>query len=333
MDGQKPVSGSEFLKASPSYCCQFTGDGAQTEIESTSISVIIKPFWIHLNCNNSDSVNWINSTAYLPEIVKLSFLNKKQSTQSIRFDIDDGMLMVLRGVGLDATQKIDISTFLCFYITDNYIISASYQDLNVVTEMQKAFNYKIGAVDVADWLVKVIEQISNYFYEATNKVYDLVDHLEENVFSLEETTSHKQISIIRHQLMLLRRIIGSDQNLFMKVSTERLTWIDDHDRQHLHDLASCFAHYMSDIDFSITRLATVVDQMNAIVTEQMNKRVYIMSILATIFMPLTFLASLLGVNLSGIPFSQNFFAFWGFVSLLVLLGGFLYIWMWKKKWL
>lgn len=144
---------------------------------------------------------------------------------------------------------------------------------------------------------------------------------------------HQEIGRVRRKLIVLRRLLTSQRDTFIKISTERMSWIDDNDRRHMHDIATRLNHYIGDIDTCLLRLSSILEQINAIFAEQTNKRIYIMSILATIFMPLTFLASLLGVNLAGIPFSQHSGSFGLFSLILLLLGIILSVWLRRKRWL
>jgi zinc transporter len=66
--------------------------------------------------------------------------------------------------------------------------------------------------------------------------------------------------------------------------------------------------------------------------ESTNKRIYLMSLFTIIFTPITFLTSLLGVNLAGIPFSSEGWSFVGLILLLVIICVISVIWLKYKKW-
>ena len=68
-------------------------------------------------------------------------------------------------------------------------------------------------------------------------------------------------------------------------------------------------------------------------SEQMNNRMYVLSIAAAIFLPLGFLTGLLGVNLGGIPGADNTVAFWVFVVIIVLVVVLMAVLFRWKRWL
>lgn len=76
-----------------------------------------------------------------------------------------------------------------------------------------------------------------------------------------------------------------------------------------------------------------MEQISGLLTESMNKRIYLMTLVTLIFMPITFLASLLGVNLAGIPFNEAKWSFGAFVLLVIVICVGFIILLKAKKWM
>ena len=77
----------------------------------------------------------------------------------------------------------------------------------------------------------------------------------------------------------------------------------------------------------------IQDDLDSRAASQSNKTMYLLSIVAAIFLPLGFITGLLGINVGGMPGVDNSHAFWITVGLLVVLMGFqLYIFR-RLKWL
>ncbi|WP_392565232.1 zinc transporter ZntB [Utexia brackfieldae] len=327
------LTGQQFLDAKPVFCCQLTGKGDKTALQPDSQASNAKPFWIHLDYQDKQTVEWIKNTQLLPDIAKTSLISKNQTAKSIRFDTHRGMLVVLKGVNITPGDQYDPIVTLRFYITDNFILSTRHQKINAINDLQLQLDKKIGPVDVADWLVQISENLTNHANQAVENIHDQVIKLEDYVLTQQRVMPHQEIGRVRRKLITLRRILTPQRDTFIKIATERLSWIDDNDRRHMHDIATRLNHYIGDIDTCLLRLSSILEQINAMFTEQMNKRIYIMSILATIFMPLTFLASLFGVNLAGIPFTTHLWSFGVFSAILTVLGIMLSIWLKRKQWL
>jgi len=65
----------------------------------------------------------------------------------------------------------------------------------------------------------------------------------------------------------------------------------------------------------------------------LNRRSYLLSLIAVLFLPLTFLTGLLGINVAGIPGAEHKDAFWIFTGGLVVFACLQILWFKTKKWM
>ncbi|MDH5574426.1 MAG: hypothetical protein OEY80_02980, partial [Nitrospirota bacterium] len=87
---------------------------------------------------------------------------------------------------------------------------------------------------------------------------------------------------------------------------------------HLRETSDHLLRYIEDLDAIRERVAVMQEELASKLAEQMTKTMYALTILAGVFLPLTFLTGLLGINVAGIPGSENS---WAFVSVCVILAG------------
>jgi len=69
----------------------------------------------------------------------------------------------------------------------------------------------------------------------------------------------------------------------------------------LREVADKITRYIEDLDSARERAAVVQDELSSCLAERLNKNTYLLSIIAAIFMPLSLLTGLLGINVGGIP--------------------------------
>jgi zinc transporter len=88
---------------------------------------------------------------------------------------------------------------------------------------------------------------------------------------------------------------------------------------------------MEDLDAVRERAAVSQEELLSRLSEQLNQRMYVLSIVAAVFLPLGFLTGLLGINVGGIPGADNAQAFWIFSGLLLIAVVIqLLVFRWKK---
>ncbi|WP_176701417.1 zinc transporter ZntB [Gilliamella sp. Choc5-1] len=323
------ISVSHLLEANPAFCCQLDGKGKAIPLNEHSVPSVSQPFWIHLDFAKQETVNWINTTNLVPDLIKNELVKPNQISKEIRFE--SGVLVVLKGVNFIPNELPDPIVTFRFFITDNMIISTRHQQISAIAELKDRLEKGIGPVDVADWLIQMSDLISDQVNLSFDSVHNKIIKLEDSVLN-QRIFSYKEIGRVRKQLIVLRRLLSPQRDIFVKISTERISWIDDNDRQRLHDISYQQNHYVSDIDSCLLRLASIMEQINSFLAESTNKRIYLMSLFTIIFTPITFLTSLLGVNLAGIPFSSEGWSFVGLILLLVIICVISVIWLKYKKW-
>lgn len=92
------------------------------------------------------------------------------------------------------------------------------------------------------------------------------------------------------------------------------------------------ARYIEDLDSCRDRAAVVSEELSSRLSEQLNSRMYVLSIVAALFLPLGFLTGLFGINVGGIPLADNPYGFIG-ISLIMLTIIVLQIIIFRiKKW-
>lgn len=105
------------------------------------------------------------------------------------------------------------------------------------------------------------------------------------------------------------------------------------DRARLRETADQLTRYVEDLDALRERAAVTQEELTVRLADRMNRTMYVLSLVATVFLPLGFLTGLLGVNLGGIPGSDNQLAFFVFCALLAIIAGVELLFFLRKKWL
>jgi zinc transporter len=101
----------------------------------------------------------------------------------------------------------------------------------------------------------------------------------------------------------------------------------------LREISDRLVRHIEDIDAVRERAALAQEELSSTVSEQMNERMYVLSIVAAIFLPLGFFTGLMGINVGGMPGVEDGEAFWVVVAMCVGLMLVLGVVFRLKKWL
>jgi len=109
------------------------------------------------------------------------------------------------------------------------------------------------------------------------------------------------------------------------------TWLDEMSRVRLRDITDRLVRYIEVIDQVTGRASLVQDEIAAQISESMNRRTYIFTLVAAIFLPLGFITGLLGVNVGGVPGVDDPSAFLQLLIACTLIGiGLITAFRWRR---
>jgi len=92
-------------------------------------------------------------------------------------------------------------------------------------------------------------------------------------------------------------------------------------RRRLQETLDRVIRYIEDIDTIRERAQIVKDELANALSDRMNKNLYILSVIAAIFLPLGFLTGMMGINIGGMPGVESDTAFWMFAGFLAIVSG------------
>ena len=286
--------------------------------------------WMHLDYSSPHAYEWIKTSPLLPDGVRDSLQGDSSRPKLVK--ANGGMLLTLRCINATEGQRPDQMVALRFYISERIIVSTRRRRVPAVDEIMQDLAKNMGPLNTADWLVDLCEHI-------TEQAGDFIDELQEKIAVLEEhllserTMDRVDLADIRRQLIVSRRYLAPQRDLFSRLANEKVGWLELDDLRRLQEIADRLGRWLEDLDSSIARTSLLADEMNALLTEAMTRRTYIMSIMAMVFLPATFLTGLFGVNLGGIHGGLSNVGFLMFVSTLVTLIVCLAVWLRLHKWL
>jgi zinc transporter len=101
----------------------------------------------------------------------------------------------------------------------------------------------------------------------------------------------------------------------------------------LREVSDRLIRHIEDIDAVRERAALAQEELLSLVSEQMNQRMYVLSLVAAVFLPLGFFTGLMGINVGGMPGVEDGNAFWVVVALCVAVMLILAVAFRWKRWL
>jgi zinc transporter len=284
--------------------------------------------WIHLDYTAPSAHEWLEQHSGLDEISVATLLAEETRPRSI--PVADGLLLTLRGVNTNPGADPEDMVAVRIWTDGRRIISTRRRRLLSMFDIKEAIQAGKGPCTVSEFIVDVSARLIERMADVIDDIDDAVDGFEDKVLVTEGAQLRSEIAQIRREAISLRRYLAPQREAMTRLYNERIEWLDDLSRMQLREIADRTTRYIEDLDSARERASVTQEELLSRLSEQMNNRMYILSIVAALFLPLGFLTGLLGINVAGIPGENYEPAFLVFVCFLLIVLGF-QVWILKRK--
>ncbi|MEP1740855.1 MAG: zinc transporter ZntB [Kangiellaceae bacterium] len=315
------------------YGYYLNGENKGVEIRSDQLPENLDSadsMWLHFNYRHQMTQDWIRKQEVLGDFVVNALLDEE--TRPRASIMRNGVLISLRGVNLNPGADPEDMIAIRLWSDGKHIISTRSRSSLSARDIANLVCAKEGPETPGEFIALLTELLISRMDDTIQSIEDQVAEIEETILETESYTLRSVIANLRRQAISLRRYLAPQREAMLQLQNEKISWFTASDRIHLRETNDRLTRYIEDIDSARDRAAVTQEELVNRLSEQLNSRMYVLSIVAAIFLPLGFLTGLLGINVGGIPGADNPYAFAIFAIALVAIVA-LQIWIFKvKRW-
>jgi len=289
--------------------------------------------WLHLRSDDLDAIVCLQELNLSSKLIEALSADETRPRMQL---LENGVLINLRGVNTNPGADPEDMIAVRVWFNDRIIITGRKKERKLLSieDLREHIEDGSGPKRPGQFVVLLVEKLAN-------RINDLVDGIDENLTSVETKLDEKKnnvfaiqqlLSDIRKQTATVKRYLAPQREALAELyrSGKHLTEEDIHGIRYQTDRIT---HYVEDLDLARERALVLYGELQNKIAERQSARTYLLSLVATIFLPLSFLTGVFGMNVAGLPGIENPDAFnflaGGMGMLAVLIIGF----MWWKKWL
>lgn len=310
------------------FSYDIVGDGSGVAVDDDTISQKIKDdslAWVHLDATHDGTREWLNKeVTYLDHIIIDALLAEETRPRILEFD--NGAMMILRGVNLNENASPEDMISIRLWIDKSRIISVQRRSLKAVKDIGERLEKGSGPKNSGDFLTMLAARLFERMEPIFSDLDDRLDVLEESILESADIQERQDIKILRKQAILFRRYIAPQKDVIAHIRMSEFSWLDQMHKRRIQESLDRITRYVEDLDAIRERAQIVKEELTSALADKMNKNMYVLSIVAAIFLPLGFLTGLLGINVGGMPGADYDLAFWivcvlcfGFIGFITAL--------------
>lgn len=282
--------------------------------------------WVHLHRENSSAQEWLQKCNLDSFVVDALSAEETRPRCTVH---GSGAILILRGVNLNpgAEPEDMISTRL--WIEEKRVIGVWIRPLKAVRDLFDAIESNRAPLSPGDLVAKLALRLADRAEPTIASLNERIDVLEESLLEDDVNASKDTLADIRRTAITIRRYMFPQRDALTTFEIEDLPWLTDRDRSRIREAADRVTRLGEELDSIRDRAQVIHDQIIDKRSETMNRRMFVLSVVTAIFLPLGLLTGLLGINVGGIPGTGNPWAFLIVCGLLLFLGS-AQLWLFKR---
>jgi zinc transporter len=285
--------------------------------------------WAHFDATKDETSTYLKRDSGISRVAAEALVARE--TRPRCSTIGNALLVVLRGVNLGPGADPEDMVSIRMWVDEKRIISAQQRQLLSVNDACESLEQK-SPDGTPDILLRILARLVERINSVIDTLEDRAAELENVVMEATEQEQRARLSSLRREAIMLRRYLAPQREALGRMLTELPSWFGELDRLRLREIYDRQVRLVEDLDSVRERLGVIHEELVSRLSDQLNKRMYVLSIVAALFLPLSFLTGLLGINVAGIPGEEYPHAFWIFTGMLVILVAFQMWFFVRKKW-
>ncbi len=285
--------------------------------------------WLLLDYTLPDVAEWLEKESKIDPLMREALIDNDPRPRTIVHG--DDLFVIARGINMnqDATPEDMISVRV--WVERDRVITMRHRLSRTLKSLAHDVERGAGARSAADLATMLAERIVEHVTTRVDQLGDAISDCEDEVLvQTGKSDLRSRLADHRRRAIALRRFLAPQRDALAKLSTVEVPWFDQARRDRVAEAANQLARTVEELDAARERAAVTQEELASRLTELTNRRLYVLSIITAVFLPLGFVCALLGVNVGGVPLQKDDWAFWALCGVF-LVGVVAQLWFFRKR--
>jgi magnesium transporter len=295
--GKEPGGEASTDRTGPSVCYVIHDEGTkQVDFDRATVERLLagkKFFWLDLDQPTAEDFEiLLDVFGFHPLAVE----DSENFNQRAKLDdYDDFLFIVVYGATPDADQLVEVH---CFY-SERCLITVHHDDCPAFADIRRRYRDRDMAIErPALLLYRVVDGLVDSFFPILSDFDDRIDELEDQIFLRADDQQLQEMFRMKRLLVGMRKAVSPQRDTFASLmgSVATLPGLTDEDERYFRDVYDHLIRISDLIDSYRDLLTGAMDVYLSTVSNRLNSVMKQLTVIATIFLPLTFITGFFGQN-------------------------------------
>lgn len=247
-------------------------------------------------------------------------------------DYGDHAFLVVFGWAPDDDGLVEVH---CFY-TERFLVTVRRDDAPAIDTLLSRYGERAPLVSPVRALYRIVDELVDSFFPALEDFDDRLDEIQDALLRNPEESDLHDLTAMRRRLITLRRVVVGERDVMGRVAggLASLPGVDTEGEHFFRNVYDHLLRLSETIDGYRDLTATVMDLYLSSASNRMNRVITQLTLIATIFLPLTFVTGFFGQNFGWLV--DHVGSLWAFATLGVLMElvvvAALFVWFRRRHW-
>ncbi|MFX1250554.1 MAG: magnesium/cobalt transporter CorA [Promethearchaeota archaeon] len=319
-------------------------DYDENQIEQTSVNTI-KEFHSFLN---KPTVTWINTDG-LHDINLLEEYGKEFQLHPLTLEdiihtdqrpkveeYDNYLFIILKMLDYEVEREEIVIEQVSLILSENIVLSFQERTGDVFNPVRDRIIHKKGIIrrKKADYLVHaLIDVIVDHYFIILEKLQEKIEILEEELVTNPMPQTLQKIHSLRTNMIFVRKAIWPLREVISLLQRGGSRFIQEDTQKYIRDVYDHTIQVIETVETLRDVVSAMLDIYLSSVSNKMNEVMKVLTIIATITIPLTVISGIYGMNFQFMPERDWIFGYPFALSLMGLVVIIMLVYFWRKKWL
>ncbi len=278
------------------------------------------PLWIHLDRTKEHTKKWLREESGLDAMVAESLL--AEETRPRAQAIGGGLLVILRGVNLNPGAEPDELIAIRMWLEPTRIITLRQFRFKIIAEIREAAQHGKASATAGAFLATVALGLAMRMGPTVANLETMLDEIEESMLDadVDDPAHRSSLATIRRQAIRYRRYLVPQRDAITNLLIHSPDLLSERDLASLRTTAEHTARIVEALEEVRDRAAVTQEEIRARHEQRVGRTLYVLTLVATVALPLGLLTGLLGINVGGIPLADSSMGFLFVCAIIVVIA-------------
>ncbi|MBW3661172.1 MAG: magnesium/cobalt transporter CorA [Gemmatimonadetes bacterium] len=250
-------------------------------------------------------------------------------------DFDAYLFLIFRGIDFGANGAQEFQTLkLAAFLGPSWVVTYHRAPMRSVRTVREKYTHGdtagLAARGMDHLLYEILDHMIEYYFPVIEAIEEEIDAIEEELFRDPGDDVLDRILTAKRKTVEIKRAIAPHRDVFGRISRNEFPEVDAQTAVFYRDLYDSTFRLTEIADSYRDLLNGLFDGYLSVTSQRLNEVMKILTIFATIMLPLTFIAGVYGMNFEYMPelgWRYGYFVVWG-VMLTVAIG---MLWFFRRR--